>query len=95
MRRIWILNLSLVAVLAAITVRLYEEWIMFDATHQTGAVEPERETFAKLPFGVPPNPPAPANWPIFHRTILSASIVRILQYSNPRPLLLRRRQKLR
>ena len=62
MRRIWILNLSLVAVLAAITVRLYGEWIMFDATHQTGAVEPDRETFTKLPSAVPPNPPAPANW---------------------------------
>src|SRR5712692_6234827 len=62
MRRIWILNLSLVAVLTAMTVRLYEEWIMFDATHQTGAVEPDRETFMKLPSALPPNPPAPSNW---------------------------------
>src|SRR5216684_8859958 len=62
MRRIWILNLSLVAVLTAMTVRLYEEWLMFDATHQTGAVEPERETFMKLPSAVPSNPPAPSNW---------------------------------
>jgi len=61
-RRIWILNLSLIAALAAISVRLYEEWIMFDATHQTGSVAPERETFTKLAAGVPPNAPAPANW---------------------------------
>jgi len=61
-RRIWILNLSLIAALTAITVRLYEEWIMFDATHQTGAVAPERETFTKLASGVPRNAPAPANW---------------------------------
>ena len=62
MRRIWILNLSLVAVLTAVSVRLYSEWIMFNATHQTGAVGPERETFEKLPFAIPPNAPAPANW---------------------------------
>jgi hypothetical protein len=61
-RRILILNLSLIAALAAISVRLYEEWITFDATHQTGAVAPERETFTKLASGVPPNAPAPANW---------------------------------
>src|SRR5713101_2800512 len=61
-RRIWILNLSLVAVLTAVSVRLYNESIMFNATHQTGAVGPERETFTKLPFNVPANAPAPANW---------------------------------
>ncbi len=62
MRRIWVLNISLFAVLTALSIRLYEEWIMFDATHQTGAVEPERETLMKLPSGVPANAPAPANW---------------------------------
>jgi hypothetical protein len=61
-RRIWILNLSLVAVLTAVSVRLYNESIMFNATHQTGAVGPEREAFAKLPFALPPNPAVPANW---------------------------------
>jgi hypothetical protein len=61
-RRIWILNLSLVAVLTAVSVRLYNESIMFNATHQTGAVGPEREAFEKLLFAIPSNPPAPANW---------------------------------
>src|SRR5438094_218192 len=35
---------------------------MFTATHQTGAVEPDREKFAKLGLSLPPNLPAPANW---------------------------------
>jgi hypothetical protein len=62
MRRFWILDLALLALLVAIATRLHNEWIMFSATHQTGAVEPEREKFANLPSGVPPNSPAPANW---------------------------------
>jgi hypothetical protein len=62
MRRIWILDVALLALLVAIATRFHNEWIMFNATHQTGAVEPEREQFAKLPSGVPPNSPAPANW---------------------------------
>jgi hypothetical protein len=61
-RRIWVLYITLAAALTAMSVRVYEDWIMFDATHQTGAVEPERETFMKLPSAVPANPPAPANW---------------------------------
>ena len=62
MRRILILDLALLALLVATAVRFHNEWIMFTATHQTGAVEPDRETFAKLPSGVPVNAPAPANW---------------------------------
>src|SRR5438477_2491678 len=62
MRRIWILNLALLALLVALATRFHNEWIMFSATHQTGAVEPEREKFANLPSGVPPNAPAPSNW---------------------------------
>src|SRR6266404_1482678 len=62
MRRIWILNLALLAVLVAVTVRLHDEWIMFSAIHQSGTIGPEREVFAKLPAGVPPNSPAPTNW---------------------------------
>jgi hypothetical protein len=62
MRRIWILNLALLALLVALATRFHNEWIMFSATHQTGAVEPEREKFANLPSGVPPNAPAPPNW---------------------------------
>jgi hypothetical protein len=62
MRRIWILDIALFALLVAIAVRFHNEWIMFKATHQSGAVEPEREKFAKLSSGVPANAPAPANW---------------------------------
>src|SRR6266480_4021406 len=62
MRRIWILDITLLALLAAIAVRFHNEWIMFTATHQTGAIEPQREQFAKLPSGLPANAPAPANW---------------------------------
>src|SRR2546425_1427628 len=62
MGRIWIVNVSLFAVLVAASVRFYNEWLMFTATHQTGAVEPDREKFAKLGLSLPPNSPAPANW---------------------------------
>ena len=62
MGRIWIVNVSLFAVLIAASVRFHNEWIMFTATHQTGAVEPDREKFAKLGLSLPPNLPAPANW---------------------------------
>src|SRR6266704_2010492 len=62
MRRIWILDLALLALLIGIATRFHNEWITFNATHQTGAVEPQREQFAKLASGVPPNTPAPLNW---------------------------------
>src|SRR5215467_2427371 len=62
MRRIWILDLALFALLVALATRFHNEWIIYSATHQTGAVEPEREKFAKLPSGIPPNAPAPPNW---------------------------------
>src|SRR5438132_13194333 len=62
MGRIWIVNVSLFAVLVAAAVRFHNEWIMFTATHQTGAVEPDREKFAKLGLSLTPNLPAPANW---------------------------------
>src|SRR5438034_61477 len=62
MRRIWILDVTLFALLVAISVRFHNEWIMFDATHQSGAIGPEREKFTRLPSGVPANAPAPANW---------------------------------
>src|SRR5690349_3069817 len=62
MRRIWILDLSLLALVVAIAVRFHNEWIMFSATHQAGAIEPERELFAKLPSSLPANAPAPQNW---------------------------------
>src|ERR1051326_3182961 len=62
MRRIWILDLSLLALLVAMAVRFHNEWIMFTAMHQTGAVEPEREVFAKSPSSLPANAPPPSNW---------------------------------
>ena len=62
MRRIWILDLSLLALVVAIAVRFHNEWIMFTATHQAGAIEPEREVFAKLPSSLPANAPAPQSW---------------------------------
>ena len=62
MRRLWILNIALLTVLVAVTVRLHDEWIMFKATHQPGTIAPEREVFSKLLAGVPPNSQAPANW---------------------------------
>src|SRR5437667_12389551 len=62
MRRIWILDVALLALLIGIATRFHNEWITFNATHQTGAVEPKREQFAKLASDVPPNTPAPPNW---------------------------------
>jgi hypothetical protein len=62
MRRIWILDLTLLALLIAIATRVHNDWIMFNATHQPGAIEPEREQFGKFPSNLPSNAPAPVNW---------------------------------
>jgi len=62
MRRIWILDLILFALLVAIATRFHNEWIMFKATHQPGAIEPQREQFGKFPSSLPTNTPAPSNW---------------------------------
>src|SRR2546426_3791930 len=61
MRRILILNLVLVAVLVAASVRFRNDWIMFEATHQPGAIQPERETLPKL-ASVSAPVPAPVDW---------------------------------
>src|SRR2546422_1371753 len=62
MGRIWIVNVSLFAVLIAASVRFHNEWVMFTATHQAGAVEPDREKLAKTMPGVPSASPAPPSW---------------------------------
>ena len=88
MRRIWILDLSLLALLVAIAVRFHNEWIMFTAMHQTGAVEPERELFAKSPASLPANPPAPPNWtdiPTHNAFSFDRTDVAILEPKAPPP----------
>ena len=48
MRRLLILNLTLIAVVVATSVRFHNDWILFEATHQPGAIPAQRETLPTL-----------------------------------------------
>jgi hypothetical protein len=52
----------LIAVVAAAGVRLYSDWIMFEATHLPGAIQPQREALPTLATGGVPPSAAPADW---------------------------------
>ena len=62
MGRLWIVNLALLAVLIAAAVRFHNDWVMFTATHQAGAVEPDRDKSARALPAVPATSPAPPSW---------------------------------
>jgi hypothetical protein len=62
MRRLLVLNLTLVAVLIAATVRFYSDWMSFQATHQPGAIQPGRETIPGLASVPAPIPPVAEEW---------------------------------
>jgi hypothetical protein len=62
MRSLLILNLALFAVIVAAAVRFHNDWIMFEATHQPGAIEPQRETPPTLGSTALPNAPAALDW---------------------------------
>jgi hypothetical protein len=61
-RRLLILNLILVAIVGAAVVRFYDAWVMFEATHQPSAVQPQPEVLPKLGATAPVNTVAPADW---------------------------------
>ena len=62
MRRLLILDLLLAAVVVAASIRLYNDWIMFEATHQPGAIQPQRDTLPTLASAGAASPAAPADW---------------------------------
>ncbi|HYR89050.1 MAG TPA: hypothetical protein VE422_33555 [Terriglobia bacterium] len=62
MRRLLILNLVLVAVLVAAAVRFHNSWIMFRATHEAGAIQPQAESLPRIVSTAVPNSAAPADW---------------------------------
>jgi hypothetical protein len=54
MRRILLLNVALVVLLAIGAVRLKNDWQHFDATHQPSSIRPRSETLPGLPTGSAP-----------------------------------------
>jgi len=61
-RRFLILDLLLGAVVVAAGLRLHNDWIMFEATHQPAAVQPQRETAPALALPGAVSSAAPADW---------------------------------
>jgi len=61
-RRLLILNLILLALAVAASVRFYNDWVMFEATHQTAAIQPQPEALPKIASTLAPNTAAPADW---------------------------------
>ena len=62
MQKLLILNLVLTAALTAGVVRLHNDGIHFEATHQAGAVQPQKETSPALALTSAPGPAAPGDW---------------------------------
>jgi hypothetical protein len=62
MRRILILDLILFAVVAAAVVRFYDVWVMFEATHQPSAIQPQPEVLPKLAATGALKMAAPPDW---------------------------------
>ena len=61
-RRLLILNLALVAIVVAAGVRLHNDWMNFEATHQTAIIQPEPEPVPQVSAAAVQNPSAPADW---------------------------------
>src|SRR5262245_41270581 len=62
MKRLLVLNLVLVAIVIAIAVRLRNDWVNFEATHQIAAIQPEPEAVPKVAAAVPGNAGTPEDW---------------------------------
>jgi hypothetical protein len=60
MRRLLIVNLVLIAVVAALAVRFHNDWVTFEGGHQPGAIQPQPESLPKTAG----SPAAPASAPI-------------------------------
>lgn len=61
MRKLLILDLVLLAIVVAGSIRLRDEWITFDATHQTDSVQAPSEALPKLAI-TSPMPGTRENW---------------------------------
>ncbi len=62
MRRLLILNLILFAVVVSAAVRLHNDWVMFEASHQPGTIQPEPEVLPKVAATTAVRAPAPLDW---------------------------------
>lgn len=62
MRRLLILNLVLVALVSAGAVRLHNDYLMFEGTHQPGAIQPQVESLPKVAVTPAANALPPADW---------------------------------
>lgn len=62
MRRLLILNLVLVALVSAGVVRLHNDYLMFEGTHQPGAIQPQVESLPKVASTPAANALPPADW---------------------------------
>jgi len=56
------LNLTLIAVVVATGVRFHNDWILFEATHQPGAIPPQRETLPTVASTAAPTSATRADW---------------------------------
>ncbi len=62
MKRLMILNVTLVAVLIAMSIRVRSDWKSFDVTHQTAAIQPEREAVPKIASTMTANAGVAEDW---------------------------------
>jgi hypothetical protein len=61
-RRLLVLNLVLVAVLIAMAVRFYDDWINFEATHQIAAIQANPEAVQKIAAAATGSAGTPEDW---------------------------------
>jgi hypothetical protein len=61
-KRLVVLNVVLVAVLIAMAVRIHNDWVNFETTHQIAAIQPEPEAVPKIAAAVSGNTGAPEDW---------------------------------
>lgn len=86
MRRVLILNLILAALVVAAAVRFANDRRMFEATHQTTAIQPESEPLPRLPAGGPGNPSGAIDWteiPAHHPFSYDRTDIAVLQPAAP------------
>jgi hypothetical protein len=62
LKRLVVLNVLLGAVLIAIAVRIHNDWVNFEATHQIAAIQPEPEAVPKVAAAESGNTGTPEDW---------------------------------
>ena len=93
MRRFLILNLVLSATLFVAAVRFHNEWFMFEAAHQTGAIQPQPETVPRLVPASIESPSVQIDWTdipsrnpfSFDRTDIAIDIAILEPAAPPKP----------